>query len=654
MHSSLLLIALLLTATSLPASVIPARRAFPVSPTVKPCTDFYQYACSGVIKDFKLRPDRSSHTFSFSDSRERLLERKKAWFRRKVTEGEKQTVKEKILRTNYAACMNVSARIKEERDLVASTRKTLDGLPDRTSLVRWLGDQIGTASPGFLRIRTAANQDDSLVKDVFFMADLKTLPERSYYGRPELMADFRNVLISFFKALKMSRPEERADGVITFEKGFAATYPLPAEIRRIWSQRTGISRQELVRTYPNLAVGPILKKVPAATHIRHMTPENFRWLNEALATRPLANLKDVYLFHALQGYMDDAWPAYRDQMFRFSHKYLGGPKTRPDRRERCTRQVMRRFTKELDYVLLPEIFPDFPTKQFIALAEKVRQAIIDGIRTNQWLSPAGKKGAIRKLQTARLQLVQPRNEREWDFQPVAKYSRDTPLANLHRLTQKRREKMLRELADPRDRDIWYMGPLTVNAYYSPADNKFVMPVGILQYPFYDPALPVTDNLGAVGAVIGHELGHGIDDKGALYDHQGQLKQWMSDKDLKEFRTRGARFVQQFDAIGHNGELTLGENIGDWTGLTFAYQAAFPDGRGSTDAKRRFFLQYARVWCNVMRPAMRERRLKTDPHASGQARTNQQLKNHPEFARVFQCHKSDPMVLAPEDQVRIWN
>jgi putative endopeptidase len=194
------------------------------------------------------------------------------------------------------------------------------------------------------------------------------------------------------------------------------------------------------------------------------------------------------------------------------------------------------------------------------------------------------------------------------------------------------------------------------------DNVFVLPAGILQYPFYDPTLPEKLNLGAIGAVTGHELGHSIDDKGAKYDEKGRLHQWMSDKDIKEFQKRGGQFVERFAKIGHNGKLTLGENTADHVGLTFAFQAAFGKDafRSSTpktperlEEERGFFTQFARAWCQVMRPKYREMLLKTDPHASGEARVDEQVKHQPGFQESFGCKAGDPMYLPPEDRIRVW-
>ena len=198
-----------------------------------------------------------------------------------------------------------------------------------------------------------------------------------------------------------------------------------------------------------------------------------------------------------------------------------------------------------------------------------------------------------------------------------------------------------------------MGPLTVNAYYSPPDNKFVLPIGILQYPLYDPTMPEEANFAAIGTIIGHELGHGIDDKGAQYDADGKLNNWMTPDDLKEFKSRGIMFVKQFEKVGHNGELTLGENVGDHVGLTFSYQAAFPNGNATLEQNKTFYTQYGRVWCNVSRPKLDEVLRKTDPHSAGRERINQQVVHQQGFYDAFSCKAGDKMFIDPKDRIRVW-
>lgn len=642
--------------TSKATSVIPERREFPVNSEISPCQDFYAYACSKAIESFALRPDRSDHTFAFNDSAERLLEKKKSYLKEissQAKQGETLPPRSQTLATIYNSCMDADARAAEEKSRVAAALKKMDAIKDRGAFAQFLAAERMAARLNNSQWGHLANQEQPDTYDFYFDISTMTLPERSYYENPEVRKEFKKVLTQFFTTIGYPKPTQVADAVLNYETAFAKVYPLPEQWREIWVQKREISRTDLVKLYPSLHMEQVLPLIPETTKIRHFTPETYAFVEDRMQKENLDTLKAVYLFENLANEMDDGYPAFKKVYHDFEAKELGAPKVRPSRDERCTKLTMNTFEKELDAELLPKVFPSFPEDKFIALAENVRQSIISGIQNNQWLSEEGKAGAKLKMEKAKLQLVKPRTEAEWHFNPEAQYSAVEPIANLEKLQAKLQERMFAELKKKRDSSIWEMGPLTVNAYYSPDDNKFVMPIGILQPPFYDPNLPLETNLGSVGAVIGHELGHGIDDQGSQFDADGRLKQWMNDKDVANFKSRGQNFEQQFNKIGHNGKLTLGENIGDLTGVTFAYRAAFPEGKGTQEAKQAFFLQYARVWCGVMLPKQKEMRLKTDPHSLGWARVNQQMKNQPEFAKAFQCNTRDAMVLPEKDVIKIW-
>ncbi len=637
-----------------PTSEIPARREFPVNTNISPCTDFYQYTCSNALAGFKMREDRSYHSFAFSDSSERILEAKKKF----MTEIEKipnskLTLHGRDLKANYVACMNPKARAAEERSEVQRIEGILKHVKTREDFLKLISKNILSSDFSFFSLERAANQDEPLQYDAFFFSGLTSLPERSYYDKPEVVAGLENIVEDFFNNIHQKDAKLRAQKLVAFEKANAQTVPLPKEFRERFSQRNPIERSALTTALSQIDLKAVFSQIGEKTKLRDLTPENFKFINEQLATADLDLLKDLYRFHALQGLLDDAYPKFFNNKFVFYQKHLGGPNVRPDRQERCTKMVMSSFGKELDAELLPRMFPDFPTAKFISFVERIRAAIVSGVEQNTWLSPQGKAGAIEKMKTARLQLVKPMNDEEWDFNPKAKYYNNKPILNSRNLNEAEIKKMLVEFKTPRDPNRWGMSPLTVNAYYSTSDNKFVLPIGILQYPFYDPKLSDEVNFGGIGAVIGHELGHGIDDKGSKYDSKGKLHQWMTDGDLNEFQKRSSTLTEQFNKIGHDGVLTLGENTADLVGLTFAYHAAFPDGQATVEQKKNFFLQFARVWCYTARPTMIARLLKTDSHSMGSARTNEQMKHQAAFAEAFQCHDGDAMYLAPTARTKIW-
>ncbi|MCB0405814.1 MAG: M13 family metallopeptidase [Bdellovibrionales bacterium] len=634
-------------------SAIPERRDFKVNENVNPCDNFYEYACSEALACFQLRDDRSRHIFAVNDSFERILEHKKSYLA-KLGARTQLTPGAKALRNYYVACMDAPARKAEEIRLVQTTLKEIAPYKDASSFVKFVNSRIVGPHYAFLSFGRLSNLDNSEIYDVYFdSGPLMTLPERSYYEKPEVVADFTQLVEKFFTTIGLDKPSVRAKAVVEFEKNVAATYPLPAELRELFSKRLLVTREDLLKDYPSLYLAPALAKIPQKTQVRQLFAKNFSEVDKLLKATPVDILKDVYLFRDLSSYMDDAYPDYFQARFDFSHKHLGGPEVRPVRAERCSFSVMGDFAKELDRELIDELYSDFPTAKFAALVDRVRVAMVERLKKNQWLSARGKRGAIKKMESVKMQLVKPTSEKEWDLLPVVTFDPKAPIANSMVRQEQWVERSVEEFSKPRNRERWSMGPLTVNAYYSPADHKFVMLQGILQYPFYDAAAPEAANFGGAGMVVGHELGHAIDDQGAKYDENGNLKQWMSSGDIKKFHALGDVLVKQYASAGHDGRLTLGENIADVTGLSFAYEAAFPENKGKPEDKKAFFLQFARSWCGTMRPSERERRLKTDPHAQTDVRVNEPLKHQPGFYEAYGCKAGDKMYLSPANRLKLW-
>jgi putative endopeptidase len=637
-------------------SEIPDRREFPVDPSVNACQDFFQHACGPALKKFKLREDRSRHIFSFSDSHERVLNAKKKYLhelRSQKTFNEKS----QQLHDYYSSCMDTEARAREEKQVLAATVIEVQALKTKQDFIDYLIQRSLEGGDSHVGYGNIANLDNSDIYDFIIMpARMTSLPEKSYYGNKELMKEFVEIATEFFTIAGLDNPQKRAQWVADFETDYINQYPTPAEKRPLWSKRAYSTKKKLL-SYKNLRLGPVLKKVPNRIKIRNPMDKVFVYLNQALDKYSLDQLKSAYLFQTVEGYMDEGFPDYFKKTFAFSNKYLGGPPKRGSLEERCTESVMNKFTKEIDHELFDSFFPNFPEKKFVGLLEQVRSSILEGLAKNTWLSKKSKANAMKKIKMASFQVVKPQNDKEWDFNPVAQYKVDQYIANTQTLSRNLAQREFERLGQPIDKKTWWLGPLTVNAYYSPTSNKFVMPAGILQYPFYDPKLPDWVNLGAVGAVVGHELGHGVDDQGSKYDERGKVRQWMTPKDVKTFKARGQKLIAQFEAAGHNGELTLGENIGDLVGVTFALNAAkkqMPvDPVARERATKDFFLQWARAWCGVMRPKQVEMRLKTDPHALVWARVNEQMKHQPDFHKVYKCKAGDKLYLPKEEQVTIW-
>ncbi len=640
-------------------SDIPLKRQYPVNRLVAPCDGFYEYACSVPVSRFKLREDRSRHIFSINDSVERILTAKTRKLTDLITESG-ITPRAQQLRDNYLACMDIPARQVEEKSLVAATLAEVARLTDSAKWTRFLGDHIGTSKPSFVGLGASADLRDPLKYDVVVYPSVMTLPAKEYYTEDAVVADLEALAQAFFEAIGSSDAPAKAKAVVEFEKVFAASFPTQSEMRDRGSEKKYYTdRQKLLADYPGLELGAALSKVPAGVALRDYLPESSAALSKLLSGSPVESIRSVYLFHSLSDRLMDAYPDYFAKRLAFQAKHLGSPPVLPPRDERCTTQVMNTFEKELDSVLIGELFPAFPRSRFEGLVNKVRAAILRRISANTWLSDTGKAGVLKKMNVARMQLASPETDAEWDFVAVGDYDPKTPLANQEKRGQLELDKMFAELGQARDWRRWGMGPLTVNAYYSPPDNKFVMLQGILQYPFFDSTMSDAEMLGAVGMVVGHELGHGFDDNGFKYNENGKLEDWVPQSDIDEFNQRTALLVDQFNALvdpkinATYGKLTLGENIADTAGLGFAYEAAFPGNQGSPEDKKAFYLQYARVWCGVARPKELEKRLRVDPHAQTENRVNEPLKHQSGFYEAYGCKAGDKMYLPPEKRMDLW-
>lgn len=639
-----------------PSSQIPEKRSFPLNQSISPCDNFHKYVCSEAEASFKLRPDRSAHTFAFNDSFERILDKKKTFFKN-ISSEKNLNQRGKQLQDFYLACMNEKAAAKEEKQTVAQIISEIEQLQSPESLLKYDQDNIQKGRYSFIVFDSSANADNPDKYDMYVANSFMNLPDHSYYEKPELVTAYKSLLSYFFETafpkMKKTEIKERVEKMYKFETDFVAKYPKAAERRQRWSEKRDIPQATFLKNYPRLQMEPLFALAPKDLAVRVNIPEAITYLNENLTQEQLPILKDIYLYKSLSGIMDDAYPKYFKKKFDFNHKFLGGAEKRPVRQERCTLRMMSDFEKEVDEVLMERLFPNFPKDKVVEISEKIRNSILTGVEKNKWLASDARKTAKAKIKECRLQIIAPTNDREWNFNPIQAYSPTTPIDNSRKLREAVFKKTIKEMGEPVNKDAWGMGPLTVNAYYSPTENKFVMPLGIMQFPFFDEKGTVIENLGAVGAVMGHELGHGIDDQGSKFDEKGRLKQWMEMKDLAEFQKRGAKMVEQFNKIGHNGKLTLGENVADLVGLSFAYNAAFPDGQGSKEDKQKFFVAYARTWCEVIRPGTAERQIKTDPHSMGWARINEQVKHQPGFQEAFSCQPGQPMTLSDTDRITIW-
>ena len=297
------------------------------------------------------------------------------------------------------------------------------------------------------------------------------------------------------------------------------------------------------------------------------------------------------------------------------------------------------------------------------MIEDLRAAVEMRISALEWMSDETKAKALEKLAAFNSKIGYPDVWRDYSSLEIG---RKSYLENVRAANAFEMRRNVDKIGKPIDRNEWSMSPQTVNAYYSPVMNEIVFPAAIMQPPYFDGAMDDAVNYGAMGAVIGHEFMHGFDDQGSKFDAQGNMQSWWTDEDRERFESRTQHLVDQYsryvavDDLHVNGELTLGENIGDLAGLTMAYyalqRALQSENPGLIDGftpEQRFFLSWAQAWRRNYRPEALKLQVNTDPHSPGRFRTIGPLANMPEFAAAFGCGEGDPMMLADDERAIIW-
>ncbi len=639
------------------SSEIPAKREFPVNDKINPCVNLYEHACSKTIESFKLREDRKRHAFAFNDSSERILEFKKNYIKQLAKES---TIDPMALQLKnfYLSCVDKDTRAKEEKSYVASKVTEIEKVQTKKDWLTAQAKRIHSGNPGFIAYFTTVNFDDPTKTDIVFGMRYSFLPEKSYAKNPDLVKELEVLVLDFFKTIGVSNPEARAKTVLKYELDKQENSLFPTEGRIARSLRRFTTKSDVLQKYPELELKYFLDLVPDSTKIRVFNPKTFTFLDSVAKNYSLDELKTLQMFYELAHKLDQGYSKFYDEAFAFNNKFLGGKKKRSELDEECTQMAMSSFGPEFDYLVLPKIFPNFSSDKVAELVDKIKESIRISLVHNKWLSKKAKKEALRKITKAYMRLVAPGKYEDWKFLPVATYSLDSFIANSEKRDDIDEEREFQYLKELRDIRSWEgVEPLVVNAFYQSSFNQFTMLQGILQYPFYDQNNDLVENLAGIGMVVGHELGHGIDDQGSKYDADGKLYDWMTPKDLAKFKELTKSLIEQYSKAGMNGEFTLGENIGDLVGLTSAYDAAFSGNKLSSEdlkkEQRKFFLSYARSWCEVQLPGVRELRIKSDPHSLGEARVNEIVKHFAGFKEAFHCEDNDPMVLPANKRVHIW-
>ncbi|WP_432380980.1 M13 family metallopeptidase [Duganella sp. P38] len=392
-------------------------------------------------------------------------------------------------------------------------------------------------------------------------------------------------------------------------------------------------------------------------------PSYITGFNQLLNKTPLATWKAYFQWQVLHANAPYLSRDFVQENFAFYGKVLSGADEQQPRWKRGVNATDGALGEALGKLYVEQHFPAERKARMEALVKNLLAAFKESIDTLDWMSPATKQQAQAKLAKFTTKIGYPNKWRDYAKLTVSK---DDLVGNVLRSHAFEYEKEVNKLGKPIDRDEWGMTPQTVNAYYNPELNEIVFPAVILQPPFFDADADDAVNYGAIGAVIGHEISHGFDDQGAQYDGDGNLRDWWTKADHKNFAAKTRQLVKQYSGYSPvkgyfvNGELTLGENIADNSGAAIAYKAYLISLNGKPapvidglTGQQRFYMGFGQVWRSKIRDAQQIVYLKTDPHSPDQFRANGTVRNQPGFYEAFGVKPGDKMYLAPKDRVIMW-
>jgi len=455
-----------------------------------------------------------------------------------------------------------------------------------------------------------------------------------------------------------------------------AIVALETELARV--QWSNVENRDPVKAYNKVELAKLAEVAPGYDWNRYLAdtgiagkvnyvivsqPSYLKGFAEIANKTPLETWKAYFqwhLLHANAGYLPKA---YVDENFAFYGTTLTGVTEMRPRWKRGVGAVEGALGEAVGQLYVEQYFPAERKVRMEALVKNLMTAYKQSIDKLDWMSPVTKKQAQIKLAKFTTKIGYPNKWRDYSGLTVTP---DDLIGNIQRSHLLNYNRELNKLGQPIDRDEWGMTPQTVNAYYNPELNEIVFPAAILQAPFFDANADDAVNYGAIGGVIGHEISHGFDDQGAQYDGDGNLRDWWTKADHKNFAKKTKQLVAQYNGFspvkGHfvNGELTLGENIADNSGVAIAYKAYKLSLNGKKapvidgfTGEQRFYAGFAQVWRMKMREAQQLVLLKTDPHSPGQFRANGTMRNQPGFYQAFDVKPGDKMYLPPKDRVIMW-
>jgi len=638
--------------------------------SIRPQDNFYRYVNGAWLNANEIPGDKTS-IGSFYDLRDEADNSVKAIIEElAATENLKMGSDEQKVADLFRSFMDIDARDAAGIAPIQAIFDRINTLKNKDELATFFGEnqKIGVGSP--LAFYISVDAKDSTRYATHVWQSGLGLPDKDYYFNEterfeKLRAGYIAHIENMFNLAGLKNGKAAAQTIMALETKLAGFHWSKVESRDSTKRYNKFNVADLntVTDAFNWTAFLEAQGVAAQKDLIINQPSFVKGFGETFAATPLADWQTYLTFHTLSNFSSSLTSALDNENFDFYSKQLSGREEQRPMWKRGVSVVNGNLGEVIGKVYVGRHFKPEAKVRMTQLVENLRGAYGASIDELEWMSDATKAAAHVKLASFDPKIGYPD---KWEDYSALVIKSDDLVGNKMRSGTVSHNKEVAKLGGPIDRQEWGMTPQTVNAYYNPTKNEIVFPAAILQPPFFNLVADDAVNYGGIGAVIGHEMGHGFDDQGSKYDGDGNLRNWWTAEDLAAFKVRTDNLVTQyseyavFDDLNVNGELTLGENIGDLSGVTIAYKAYKASLNGKEAAvidgltgDQRFFMGYAQVWRGKMVEKSLRNRVATDPHSPGEFRALGSLSNMPEFYKAFNVKEGDAMYIAPEKRVKIW-
>ena len=632
--------------------------------TADPCVDFYQFACGNWKKNNPIPSDQPIWS-RFGELAERNREVLRGILET-AAKATNRTANEQKIGDYYATCIDEDAINKKGIAVLKPEFSRIDALKDKAGLPALMAHLHGQGIDGLFGF--GSGPDFKNAKEVIAQADQGglSLPDRDYYLKDDassvqLRKAYLEHVTNMFKLLgdAPDKAAAEAKAVMGIETALAKGATDRVERRDPEKIYHKVSQQDWQALTPSFSFTTYIADLhtPAFTGLNVASPDFFKALDTELKSVSLDDLKTYLRWHLVHSQTSSLPKAFVDENFNFYSKTLAGTKELQPRWKRCVAATDGDLGDALGQVFVEKYYPPEAKERTLKMVNQLEAALHQDISELPWMSETTKKQALVKLDAIKNKIGYPSKWRDYSSLKIEK---GDALGNSLRANEFEIHRQLEKISKPLDKQEWQMTPPTVNAYYDPTENDINFPAGILQPPFYDFKADDALNFGGMGAVIGHELTHGFDDQGALFDPEGNLKNWWTAEDTKAFKDRTQCIVDEYDQfiavddLHVRGKLTLGENTADNGGLRIAYMALMksiadsgkqPEKIDGYTPEQRFFIGWGQIWCQNQTDQVARMLALNNEHSPGNYRANGVVQNMPEFQKAWGCKAGQPMVKA---------